>query len=309
MAAINFKEIPQANVSSGEQDTFELFARDFLSEIYKMKAISEPNRGADGGKDILFEEIQTGFLSENKTIWLVSCKHKAFSGQSVNEDDEKNISDRLVQHNATGFIGFYSTLPSSGLNNRLDSYKGHYKIEIFDNKKIEQNIINKNHFELFKRYFPISFKSWNESKAKKTPTKLLGEYLPLACAKCGKDLLKIENKGEAIIVFEHDDETDEVESVYCVCKGICDRYMSNKARVSNCYTSWDDLEDFLLPTIYLKKYMANLNILYEGRVKFTPQAFLEYKKAIIAISQLVLRDQSAEEYQRVLDLEQIPDWI
>ena len=83
MPCINFCEIPEAHIASGNQDSFELFARDFLTEILSFEILSEPSRGADGGKDILAEERQLGTLSENRTIWLVSCKHKAHSGKSV----------------------------------------------------------------------------------------------------------------------------------------------------------------------------------------------------------------------------------
>ena len=53
MPCIDFREIPEAHVASGNQDSFELFARDFLTEILNFKILSEPSRGADGGKDIL----------------------------------------------------------------------------------------------------------------------------------------------------------------------------------------------------------------------------------------------------------------
>jgi hypothetical protein len=33
MTIINFKEIPQANTGSGDQDAFKLFARDFLKYL------------------------------------------------------------------------------------------------------------------------------------------------------------------------------------------------------------------------------------------------------------------------------------
>lgn len=66
MPIIDFKEIPPGNSSDGEQDKFELFARDFLKEILNFTIVSSPNRGADGGKDILCEEIQKGILSQKK---------------------------------------------------------------------------------------------------------------------------------------------------------------------------------------------------------------------------------------------------
>lgn len=110
MSIIDFKEIPPANSGNGDQDSFELFARDFVVEILGLKIISQPNRGADGGKDFLAEEIQSGTISETHIRWLVSCKHFAHSGKSVSDSDEQNILDRVHQHMADGFIGFYSTI-------------------------------------------------------------------------------------------------------------------------------------------------------------------------------------------------------
>jgi hypothetical protein len=52
MSALDFREIPQANAASGEQDEFELFARDFLAYL-GYAIISEPDRGQDGGIPIL----------------------------------------------------------------------------------------------------------------------------------------------------------------------------------------------------------------------------------------------------------------
>lgn len=182
MPCIDFKEIPAANKASGDQDRFELFARDFFTEIFKFQVLSEPSRGADGGKDILFAEQQTGTLSNGTIKWLVSCKHKAFSGSSVSPDDESNISDRIEQFGADGFIGFYSTLPRSGLNNRLDSYKNRFKIQVFDKERIESYILGHKRYELFKRYFPKSYQEWMVNENEKTPSQILSSYMPLKCS-------------------------------------------------------------------------------------------------------------------------------
>ena len=53
----------------------------------------------------------------------MSCKHKAHSGNSVAPDDEANIRDRVETHACTGFIAFYSTLPSSGLARNLEALR------------------------------------------------------------------------------------------------------------------------------------------------------------------------------------------
>ena len=68
---------------------------------------------------MLISEQLKGNLNKYRFQWLVSCKHFAKSGNSVKETDEPNILERLSSFNADGFIGFYSTLPSSGLTEMI----------------------------------------------------------------------------------------------------------------------------------------------------------------------------------------------
>jgi hypothetical protein len=75
----------------------------------------------------------------------VSCKHFATSGKSVGPDDESNITDRVRHHGADGFIGFYSTMPSAGLVERLQQYLSRGDLattEIFDRNKIEGHFVD-----------------------------------------------------------------------------------------------------------------------------------------------------------------------
>ena len=112
MPILNFKEIPEAHIASGEQEAFEFFARDFF-EYLGYQILSEPNRGADGEKDLVVREMRIGGGGETSIKWLVSWKHKAHSGSSVSPTkDESNIRDRVEIAQCTGFIGFYSTLPN-----------------------------------------------------------------------------------------------------------------------------------------------------------------------------------------------------
>lgn len=93
--------------------------------------------------------------------WLVSCKHFAHSGNSVKENDEQNILERVRSFSAEGFMGFYSTVPSSGLNTRLYQLRNEGQIKeyrIFDHKLIENYLITEGFSELMLRYFPESYK-------------------------------------------------------------------------------------------------------------------------------------------------------
>jgi hypothetical protein len=166
---INFKEIPKAHIGSGLQDTWEFFCREFfLCQNYEI--IGEPARGADGGLDLK--------VKQNSITWLVSCKHKAHSGTAVGIKDEINIRDRVESNECDGFIGFYSTLPSTGLQNTLAGLKHKMPFEIFDKEKIERLIVGfHSHEKLFVRFFPKSFKSFKDTYFYREPVKLFVNYV------------------------------------------------------------------------------------------------------------------------------------
>jgi len=172
MSVIDFKEISQANLANGNQDEFELFARDFFAYL-GYKIISEPDRGQDGGKDILIQESRIGIGGETKILWLVSCKHFSHSnsgkGRSVGVDDEVNIVDRLSSNKCDGFIGFYSTIASSGLTQKLQglSEDQHKEFKIFHHGIIEGSLLKyPEGVRLARRYFSKSMKLWDESREK-----------------------------------------------------------------------------------------------------------------------------------------------
>ena len=121
---IDYKEIKDG-------EAWELFCRDYLVAQGLVVEIP-PGRGADGGRDLLVKEQLKGILATRPFTWLVSCKHYAESGRSVGTNDETNITDRLKQHKAEGFIGFYSTIASSALVNRLKELHDQGTIEAFD---------------------------------------------------------------------------------------------------------------------------------------------------------------------------------
>jgi hypothetical protein len=165
MPQLDFKEIPQANLANGEQDTFELFAREFL-ELFGFRALSGPDRGADLGRDLLVQETRVGVAGETIINWLVSCKHNAHSGQSVGLGEESDILDRVRVHNCHGFIGCYSTIPSSSLTQKLEQLKTNtpmFDFQIFDREKIESIILRTGPGQgIAQRYFPNSYNIWSE---------------------------------------------------------------------------------------------------------------------------------------------------
>lgn len=159
MAALDFTEIAEAH-SGPERDQFELFARELLlSEGFRI--IEHPDRGADGGRDLIVEEDRLGPGGTNVIRWLVSCKHKAHSGKSVTPADESNIRDRLGTHRCNGLIAFYSTLPSSGLAETCRRLRPDFEYLQLDGEAIERKLLDSPRSRvLAARYMPKSFNRW-----------------------------------------------------------------------------------------------------------------------------------------------------
>ena len=154
---IDFTEIPVANKGGKDQDTFELFACDFLESL-GYDIIQRPSRGPDGKKDLIVQSNSVpGTTSDSKTKWLVSCKHNAHSGKGVSDTDEPDISDRLNKHKCHGFLGFYSTIPNATLSEKLASMSERFVSTIYDHSRIEKEIHSlKDKERILATYFPKS---------------------------------------------------------------------------------------------------------------------------------------------------------
>lgn len=310
MSTINFKEIAQANTNSGEQDSFELFARDFLKYIgYKID--TDPARGADGGVDLVIKESRKGVGGETEIKWLVSCKHYAHSGKSVSPNDEINIRDRVEAKQCQGFIGFYSTLASSGLMTNLENTRDKVEFQVFDYKKIEENLLSSAEgLKISKRYFPVSISAWlNENP---TPAKLYAEEPSLKCEYCEKELLNGDTKG--IIVFwermlkDYDKENRRYEEIYWCCKGNCDMTLSSRRRNNSWVDSWEDIPDVMIPTVFIKWVISILNQ-YRSGVEYSDKAFEKFTEFMLNTFPHVSRDLTENEKERVSTLIMIPSYL
>lgn len=302
---IDFKEID----SDGEN--WELFSRDFLEEL-GFYVESSPGRGADGGKDLLVTEQLRGNLNKYKFRWLVSCKHYAKSNRSVSEKDEINIQERLDSFSADGFIGFYSTLPSAGLMTRMEQLKENRKIKdfrFFDGKLIENYLVRVGYSRLLLRFLPESYKRIKPRHL------VFNEYVPVRCDNCGKDLLENhhEESYEGVVCnaeIIEEDQPNRVIDIYFSCKGACDKRLEDKYwRDFGAITKWQDLTDLLIPIHYLKWIMATLNEIKYEKLNFSDKAFNKRKEAILTLSQVVMREMTEREVEKMRELSEIPEWM
>lgn len=307
MSAIDFKEIAQANTGSGEQDAFELFSRDFLKYFGYIIA-SDPCRGADGGVDLVVKECRKGVGGETEIRWLVSCKHYAHSGRSVSTQDELNIRDRVESNKCQGFIGFYSTLASTGLMSNLEGSRDKLEFQIFDYKKIEDNLLHSSAgIKIAERYFPDSIKKWSKENPK--PAKIFVDEPSLKCKYCEKELLNPEGNGIIVLWERHredyEKEKQRYEEIYWCCKGHCDSTLSGQRRHKPWIDGWEDIPDVMMPTIFIKWVMAILNEHHAG-VEYSEEAFEQLKRFILNVFPHISRHLTEKETERIKSLGMIP---
>ncbi len=297
---IDFTEITHTD------DTWELFARDFLIEL-GFFIESTPDRGPDGGKDLLVSGQLKGALGKYRFKWLVSCKHFAKSGKSVKEADEPNPIERIKSFGANGFIGFYSTLPSSGLNTRLNDLKTKNEIRdyrVFDGKLIENYLIRIGYSRVLMRYLPESYKKI------KPLHKVFEDYLPIKCDVCDKDLLEAlyheQRRAVTAQASSRDEEgVETVEHMYFACKGQCDKQLRDMIyQKHKLVTGWNDITDLAIPLNFLRYIIATLNRFNHGKYKYSKEAFEKEKYLIMALSQKVFREMTEAEQERVATLMQ-----
>lgn len=281
----------------GDDGTWELFARDYLAELGFVVDVP-PGRGPDQGRDLLISEQLTGRLRTEKFTWLVSCKYYTKSEKAVGTGDEVSITDRLVHHKADGFIGFYSTVASAALVDRLKQYRqdGHIKAyEIFDRKKIEAGFYGEGLSRLALRYFPLSYGRMRPLQ------KLIGDYLPLECEICGKDVLlaSIERPYGANIAWSYSRENHRhYLDAHIVCKGNCDRELEERLWAQGQMSGWEDIGDLTNPLFFLRNLMTYTNHLQGRKYSYSDEAHAKMKHIYVAIAQRTLREITDEDSER-----------
>jgi putitive lysogenic conversion protein (hypothetical protein) len=190
---------------------WEFFAADFLgAKGYIIE--SPPARGADNGKDMI--------VSFKEKRYIVSCKHFIHSNKSVTEKDEASFLERTKQHKANGFIGFYSTLVSQNLLDRLIGCRDdNFDFIIFDKDSISNYLPNISCFILQKYGAPApnNFYYMNVSPE---------EYQPLPCISCEIDIISDEMIKLSMAGIAQDD-LGKLHYIfgckYCI-QAYCDKY-------------------------------------------------------------------------------------
>jgi hypothetical protein len=309
MAALDFKEIsiPTAGV---DRDQFELFAREFL-EFLGFRTIVGPDRGPDGGRDLVVEEARTGVAGETRVRWLVSCKHKAHTGAAVTPADEQDIHDRVRTHDCGAFLGFYSTIPSSGLATKLNATGLPFEVQVFDAERIEKQLLmSSSGLALAKRFFPVSLARW--LKEHPSPAKIFREEPVLFCDYCHKSLLHPEPDGIVVVwnsfLLDGEVTRKHTEHVYWCCKGACDKALQQEHRRKDLNDGWEDIPDLIIPVTYLRWFITMFNEFHRGTT-YSDEALESMKELLLNLFPLVCRDMTEKEKERIKNLGMVPDYL
>ncbi|WP_042201254.1 restriction endonuclease [Paenibacillus camerounensis] len=149
---INFKELPRDGTDL-ERLTRELFHR----EGYE---VHWTGKGPDGGRDLIVIEKVQGPLSKFERKWLIQCKHKAHSGNSIGKDEANSLITDCERINAEGYLMVCTTSLSSGLIQAYEEIKSSRKlvIDYWDDVKLEEKLLKPTNFQLVDQFFPISSK-------------------------------------------------------------------------------------------------------------------------------------------------------
>jgi hypothetical protein len=307
MALIDFKEIPSSKGGAEGQDMWALFAREFFEALHLI--IEEgPDRGPDSGRDLIITESRRGVLRAGNHKWLVSCKHYAHSNKAVPDKDEIDPLGRVNKFHADGFIGFYSTVPSSGLSKTLEKIKNETEIEIYDGEKIERALLeNRDLKNLFERFFPNSYKKYNAKY--KSSKAIVNSNVKIRCNVCGKDL---SNK-DGIVAFGNkvidDSHPIEIVDMYWACRNQCDRIMEQSFHKRGITTGWEEFGDLVIPLVFMHWVITWMNSIRKGEYVFTETAYEKFAEFTFVMAQRVVRETSSEERDRIVDLRDMPDFL
>lgn len=304
---LDFKEIPKANGADGNQDTFELFARDFLQYL-GYAIIENPDRGADGKRDIIAEERVDGLSFTFTYRWLVSCKHYAHSGNSVKDTDEPNIMERLKKHKCDGFMGIYSTICASslgGIINAMTDANGKKNTFVYDHELIESCLLkDRKGQQLAARYFPLSLRSYVIENP--VPATIFSDQEPIYCDCCGANLLHGDKHGIYCLlkedIGEENCENRQYVNIYFACKGSCDNKLCSRFQEQGLVDSgWEDLDDLTIPTIWIDHFLAFFNGVFEHQ-ELSAIAYNRVKQMFIRTFPYIARHLTSKEQERVSSL-------
>jgi hypothetical protein len=216
----------------------------------------------------------------------------------VSVSDESDISDRVNQHKCAGFLGVYSTLLSTALEERLQQQP--FESQLLTPEQIEKYLLDKpDGVRLAERFFPQSVKSWSRENPK--PAELFSDKVDICCECCGRNLLDEEANGIYVILSRYEGSRKKIAGFYTVCKGDCDRQLTARVRKPGEVDGWDDVDDLKIPVVFLRKIFGVMNSLRAGET-WDDEAFNKFRRFSMEMARYAMRSLTQREKEKISDL-------
>jgi hypothetical protein len=168
---MDLKELPM------DGQAFEQLVRELLFSLGLH--VEWSGRGPDGGRDLLCREMLIGQFAPQTRTWLVQCKHKAHSGNSVGVSDLDDVVSSCAQHNATGYLLACSTQPSSAVMDRLDGITNNASNSLtavcWDGVMLQRLLSQPRQWAIAQRFMPQSCGDW-QLYATEAPNNFVAHY-------------------------------------------------------------------------------------------------------------------------------------
>lgn len=136
---------------------------------------------------------------------------------------------------------------------------------------------------------------------KKKPVRIFSDDPELKCEQCCKNLLDNTAQGN-YIVFKSETDGGKYSCIKYACKEHDSVVTRNAKKKSLMDTGWDDVDDMLIPTIWIQKLMAFMNELYTSHQNISKEYFEDVKKLFLNTYPYVAREITKEELERVNQL-------
>lgn len=119
--------------------------------------------GTDGGKDLIFTDLEKGKIGARPFKWLVQCKDNSVSGASVSESDFRgSFTDKIRQHKCDGYLLVTTTRVTAGLKDLLDGIDGEdnrerYRTKVWEHHELTQMLLDPKNEALLMQFFPKGY--------------------------------------------------------------------------------------------------------------------------------------------------------
>jgi len=74
-------------------------------------------------------------------------------------------------------------------------------------------------------------------------------------------------------------------------------------------TSWEDISDLIIPIVFMRWVITAMNGVRDGSHVFADKAYEKFTEFTFAVAQLVVRETSDEERERIQSLRSIPAFL